>query len=118
VCAASSAGRFVCLQLMWEVGLPPSPVGFFSLHHSHKLSCSWLLGVHPRSHPLWPGPACLFTVLGGIPFPPLQSSVCPTLFAMCLYCSYCLLLSFFFSLGPGGLCWSGLGLSVGALRTA
>jgi hypothetical protein len=46
--------------------------------------------------PLWPGLACLFTVPGRIPLPPLQSSGCRTLFAMCLYCSYCLLLSFSF----------------------
>jgi hypothetical protein len=30
---------------MWEVGLPFSPVEFSSLHHSHKLSRSWLLGT-------------------------------------------------------------------------
>jgi hypothetical protein len=45
--------------------------------------------------------ACLFTVPGRIPFPNLQCSVHPTLFPACLYCSYCLLVSFsFFS--PGG----------------
>jgi hypothetical protein len=27
------------------VGLPASPVEFSSLHHSHKLSRSWLLGA-------------------------------------------------------------------------
>jgi hypothetical protein len=61
--AAAPAGQRVCLQLMWEVGLPPSPVEFYSLCHSYKLSCSWLLGASPGSHPLQPGPACLFTVL-------------------------------------------------------
>jgi hypothetical protein len=35
---AAHAGRSVYLQLMWEVGLPPSPVEFSSLRHSHKLS--------------------------------------------------------------------------------
>jgi hypothetical protein len=59
-CAAAPAGQGVCLQLMWEVGLPP---------HFHKLSHSWLLGTRPYSHPLWPGPGCLFTFLGGIPLP-------------------------------------------------
>jgi hypothetical protein len=39
-CAAAPAGQLVCLQLMWEVGLPPSPVGFSSLCHSHRFSCS------------------------------------------------------------------------------
>jgi hypothetical protein len=62
------SGLHVFLQFTWEVGLPPSPVEFSSLHHSHNLSHSWLLGAHPRSHPLWPGPASLFTVLGGILF--------------------------------------------------
>jgi hypothetical protein len=37
----------VCLQLTWKVGLPPSPVEFSSLCHSHKLSLSWLLGTVP-----------------------------------------------------------------------
>jgi hypothetical protein len=52
------------------VGLPPSPVEFSSLSHSHNLSRSWLLGTRCHSHPLQPGPACLFTVLGGISLPP------------------------------------------------
>jgi hypothetical protein len=43
-------GACVCLLLTWEVGLSPSPVEFSSLHHSHKLSHSWLLGASPRSH--------------------------------------------------------------------
>jgi hypothetical protein len=62
-CAAVPAGRCVCLQLMWEVSLPPSPVEFSSLHHSHKHYRSWLLGTRHHSHPLRPGLACLFTVL-------------------------------------------------------
>jgi hypothetical protein len=45
---------------------------------------------------LQPGPACLFTVLGSIPFLPLRCSGRPTLFPTCIYCSYCLLLSFSF----------------------
>jgi hypothetical protein len=41
----------------------------------------------------------------GFPSPALWRSGCPNLFAMCLYCSYCLLLSFsFFSLGGGSVC--------------
>jgi hypothetical protein len=94
---------------MWEVGLPPSPVEFSSLRHSHKLSRSWLLGAHPPLpvEPLRPGPACLFTVPEGFSSPALWSLRCPTLFAMSLYCSYCLLLSFSFfpmwrSVCPGG----------------
>jgi len=46
-CAAAPASQHVCLQLMWEVVLPPSPVEFSSLCSSHKLSCSWLLGACP-----------------------------------------------------------------------
>jgi hypothetical protein len=52
------------------VSLPPSSVEFSSLHHSHKLSHSWLLGACRRSCPLRPGPDCLFTVPGGIPLHP------------------------------------------------
>jgi hypothetical protein len=44
-CPAAPASQHVCLQLTCEVGLPLSPVEFFSLRHSHKLSCFWLLGV-------------------------------------------------------------------------
>jgi hypothetical protein len=62
-CAAAPASWCICLQLTWEVSLFPSLVDFSSLCHTHKLSCSWLLGLCHRSHPLWPGPACLFTVL-------------------------------------------------------
>jgi hypothetical protein len=68
-CSAAPASQRVCLQLTWEVGLSPSPVEFSSLHHSHKLSCSWLLGSCRCSCHLRLGLACLFTVLGGIPLP-------------------------------------------------
>jgi hypothetical protein len=43
----------------------------------------------------------------GFPSPPLQCSGRPTLFAMCLYCSYCLLLSFSFLPGWGSVCPGG-----------
>jgi hypothetical protein len=68
--AAAPDSQHVCLQLTWEVGLPPSPVEFSSLCHSHSLSRSWLLGVHSCSHPLQPGLASLFTVPGRIPLSP------------------------------------------------
>jgi hypothetical protein len=73
-------------------------VEFSSLLHSHKLSCSWLLGACFCSHRSLSGQARLVYLQfwEGFPSPPLQSSGHPTLFAMCLYCSYCLLLSFFF----------------------
>jgi hypothetical protein len=43
----------------------------------------------------------------GFPSPPLRHSCCPTLFATCLYCSYCLLLSFSFFPGWGSVCPGG-----------
>jgi hypothetical protein len=59
------------------VGLPP-PVEFSSLRHSHKLSCSWLLGSPPLPpETLWLGPACLFTVPGRIPFPSFGAQGAP-----------------------------------------
>jgi hypothetical protein len=71
--APAYSGLRVCLQLTWEVGLPPSSVEFSSLHHSHKLSRSWLLGTLPpapaRASLAWPGLACLFTVPGRISLP-------------------------------------------------
>jgi hypothetical protein len=39
--APTFSGQHVYLQITWEVGVPPSPVEFTSLCHSHKLSCSW-----------------------------------------------------------------------------
>jgi hypothetical protein len=106
---ALAPAQHVCLQLMWEVGLTPSPVEFSSLRHSHKLSCSWLLGACPGSCLSLSSQARLVYLQfwEGLPSPPLQRSVCPTLFPMCLYCSYCLLLSFPFfpgwrSVFPGG----------------
>jgi hypothetical protein len=79
------------------VGLHSSPVEFSSLHHSHQLSCFWLLGA-----PLLPPVPLLPTWLVYLqsrerfPSPNLQRSECPSLFPACLYCSYCLLLSFSF----------------------
>jgi hypothetical protein len=65
----------VCLQLTWEVGLPPSPVEFSSLRHSHKLSHSWLLGVAPTpvgASPVRPG---LFIYSSGKDSPSLLFSI-------------------------------------------
>jgi hypothetical protein len=45
----SQAGMFIYGSKkksgMWEVGVPPSPVEFSFLCHSHKLSHSWFLGA-------------------------------------------------------------------------
>jgi hypothetical protein len=115
-------GRWHCISFLRPaclftahvgVGLPPSPVEFSSHCHFYKLSRSWLLG---RCHH-----SCLLQLAWceGFPLPPLWCSGHPALFATCLFCLYCLLLSFFFfflwvgvSLSRG-LCWSGPGLSVG-----
>jgi hypothetical protein len=85
-----------------EVGFPPSPVEFSSLCHSHKLPRSWFLGACPCSHQSLSGQARLVYLQfrEGFPSPPLRRSGRPTLFATCVYCSYCLLLSF--SYFPGG----------------
>jgi hypothetical protein len=107
--APAFSGLCVCLQLMWEVGLPPSPVGFSFLCHSQKLSYSWLLGTSPGSHRSLSGQAWLVYLQfqEGFPSPPLKSSGRPTLFPTCLYCSYCLLLSFSFVPGWGSVCPGG-----------
>jgi hypothetical protein len=91
--AAVPPGQCVCLQLILEVNLPFSPL------HSHKLSCPWLLGTPALSGQAW---LVYLQLWEGFSSPPLWCSGHPTLFATCLYCSYCLLLSFsFLSLGGG-----------------
>jgi hypothetical protein len=74
--APAFSGLCVYLQLMWEVGLLPSPVEFSSLHHSHKLSCSWLLGACPHSRRSLSGLPSLFIYSSGkdSPRPPLVLS--------------------------------------------
>jgi hypothetical protein len=89
----SSHGKWVFPSLLWS--FPPSA----TLTSFPAPGC-WARDPAPsRASPACP--ACLFTVLGRIPFP--QSSVlsAPHPLSRCLYCSYCLLVSFsFFS--PGG----------------
>jgi hypothetical protein len=80
-------------------------VEFFSLRQFYKLSCSRLLGVCHHSCLLHTG---LFIYSSVRDSPPhLQCSGCPTLFDMCLFCCYCLLLSFSFFLGWGPVCPGG-----------
>jgi hypothetical protein len=55
--------------------------------------------------PLLPSPDGL---LWEVSPPPLQRSGHPALFAMCLFCCYCLLFRFF-SFFLWGICWSGPG---------
>jgi hypothetical protein len=106
--AFTFSGLRVCLQLTWEVGLPPSPVEFSSLCHSHKLFSSWFLGTRPRSRWNLSGqPWLVYLQFQEESPPPLRRSVHPTLFPTCLYCSYCLLLSFSFFLRWGSVCPGG-----------
>jgi hypothetical protein len=120
--APALSGLRVYLQFMWEVGLPPSPVEFSSHRHSHQLSHSWLLGPRPRSSQSLSGPsACLFTVLGRIPFPQSSAPSVPHPLSHVSYLFLLLITQFLFlpwvevSLSRG-LCCSGPGLSVGVLR--
>jgi hypothetical protein len=86
------------LFLLPAVGLPSSPVEFSSLRHSHKLSRSFLLGACPPlpPEPLWPTRLVYLQSREGFPSPNLRHSVRPTLFPVCFYCSYWLLVSFCF----------------------
>jgi hypothetical protein len=70
--------RPACLfTVHWEVGLPPSPVEFSSLLHSHKLSCSWLLGTRPHSCQRLSGLPSLFI------YSPRKDSLPPIFGAQC-----------------------------------
>jgi hypothetical protein len=72
------------------------------------LSQAFPLLVAGCTPPLPPSPArpCLFIYSSGRDscLPPLQHSGHPTLFATCLYCAYCLLLSFSFFPGWRSVC--------------
>jgi hypothetical protein len=54
--------------------------------------------------PLWPTRLVYLQSREGFPSPNLQHSVHPTLFPVCLYCSYCILLSFSFFPGWRSVC--------------
>jgi hypothetical protein len=99
-----------------------SPGEFSSLCHSHS---DQLLVAGPVSplppEPLWP--ARLIYSPGKDSLPLSSALRAPHPLATCLFCYYCLLLSFSFFpwVGVGlsrGLSWSGPGLSVGVPRTA
>jgi hypothetical protein len=92
----SSRGKWVFPHLLWS--FPPSTTlqAFLLLVAGHApplppeaLRPGWLVYLQSRE---------------GFPSPNLWRSVCPTLFPTCLYCSYCLLLSFSFCPPGGG--WS------------
>jgi hypothetical protein len=73
--APAFSGLYVYLQLMWEVGLPPSPVEFSSHRHFYKLSCSCLLG---GAAALASCPMFVYSSHGRWIFPPLLCSFPPS----------------------------------------
>jgi hypothetical protein len=93
----SSCGRWVFPPLLWS--FPPT-----AAFASFPAPACW---VRPHSH--WSRQARLVYLQfwEGFPSPALQHSVRPTLFATCLYCSYCLLLSFSFFPGWRSVCPGG-----------
>jgi hypothetical protein len=105
--------QLVYLQLMWEVGLPPSPVEFSSHHHFCKLSHSWLLGMCDCSCLLQPD-CC-----EGFPFPYSSALRAPCLLCYMSFLLLLLIIQFFVFFPWEGvglsreICWSGPGLSVG-----
>jgi hypothetical protein len=93
----SSHGRWVFSPLLWS--FPPST----TLTSFPSPGC---LARAPA--PALSGQARLiYSSVRDSPSPPLWRSGLPNLFAMCLYCSYCLLLSFSFFPGWGSVCPGG-----------
>jgi hypothetical protein len=94
----SSHGKWVFPALLWS--FPPST----TLTSFPDPGC-WV----PATAPTLSGQARLVYLQSqeGFPSPPLRHSGHPTLFATCLYCSCCLLLSFSFFLGWGLVCPGG-----------
>jgi hypothetical protein len=106
----SSHGKWVFPPLLWS--FPPS-----ATLTSFPIPGCWARPPLPPE-PLLPTRLVYLQFWEGFPSPNLQHSVHPTLFPVCLYCSYCLLVSFSFfpqvEVGLSrGLCCSGPGLSVG-----
>jgi hypothetical protein len=93
--APAFSGLCVYLQFMWEVGIPPL---LWSFPPSATLTSFPAPGCWVQA----PAPAlCGQARVAYLQFwegflPLLQCSGCSTLFDTCLYCSYCLLLSFSF----------------------
>jgi hypothetical protein len=109
----SSLGRLVFPPLPWS--FPPSA----TLTSFSAPGCWARAQLLPE--PLRPAQVVYLQFPEGFPSPNLWRSVRPTLFPMCLYCSYCLLLSFSYfpwvEVGLSrGLCCSGPELSVGVPR--
>jgi hypothetical protein len=87
----SSCGRWVFPPLLWS--FPP----FATLTSFPDPGC-WVCTAAPALSVQ--AQLVYLQFCEGFPFPHLWRSGRPTLFATCLYCSYCLLISFFF-LGGG-----------------
>jgi hypothetical protein len=97
--APAFLGLRVCLQLTWEVGLPPLFCGVFL---PPLLLQAFLFLVFGQVLRLLPSPASLFIYSSVRDSPPSVLRV-PHLFALCLFCCYCLLLRFFFLFFLGGV---------------
>jgi hypothetical protein len=100
----------VCLQFTGKWVFPPL---LWSFHPSATLTSFPAPGCWAPAPPLLPPeplrPARLVYLQcwEGFPSPNLQRSGCPILFPVCLYCSYCLLLSFSFFPGWRSVCTGG-----------
>jgi hypothetical protein len=99
--APTFSGLHVCLQLTWEVGLPPSPVEFSSHCRFYKLSRSWLLGVCRRSCLLQPGLFIYSSVRDFSSTPFGAQGAPPSLLCVFIVLIAYYSVSLFFSLGGG-----------------
>jgi hypothetical protein len=99
----SSRGKWVFPPLLWS--FPPSAtLTSFPAPGCWECVPASAGGSPPLlAEPLQPARLVYLQFQEGFPSPNLRHSVHPTLFPTCLYCSYCLLLSFYFSPGGG---WS------------
>jgi hypothetical protein len=95
----SSHGRWVFPHLLWS--FPPSA----TLTSLPTPGC-WARTCSCRILSSQAGLVYL-QLQKGFPSPTLRSSGCPTLFATCLYCCYCLLLNFSFFPSWGAVCPGG-----------
>jgi hypothetical protein len=91
-----SHGKWVFPPLLWS--FPPST----TLTSFPAPRCWVRTPASPE--PLLPTQLVYLQSWEGFPSPNLQRSGRPTLFTTCLYCSYCLLLSFSFFPGWGSVC--------------
>jgi hypothetical protein len=95
----SSCGKWVFPPLLWSFPLSATLTSF-------PTPGCWMCARLPPEA-LWPAWLVYLQSWEGFPSPSLQHSVCPTLFPVCLFCSYCLLLSFSFFPGWRSVCPGG-----------